>query len=86
MKNNFLKKLSAGVKRNIRIQIIIVFAVSIAIGGILAVFCEYILSGNFNYGYEISEKITSEVASQIEEIDEKTGVNEIQEEIKKLRK
>ncbi|HNV04901.1 MAG: signal transduction histidine-protein kinase BaeS [Euryarchaeota archaeon ADurb.Bin023] len=84
MKNNFLKKLSAGVKRNIRIQIIIVFAVSIAIGGILAVFCEYILSGNFNYGYEISEKITSEVASQIEEIDEKTGVNEIQEEIKEV--
>jgi signal transduction histidine kinase len=84
LKNNFLKKLSAGVKRNIRIQIIIVFAVSIAIGGILAVFCEYILSGNFNYGYEISEKITSEVASQIEEIDEKTGVNEIQEEIKEV--
>lgn len=84
MKNNFLKKLSAGVKRNIRIQIIIVFAVSIAIGGILAVFCEYILSGNFNYGYEISEKITSEVASQIEEIDEITGVNEIQEEIKEV--
>ena len=84
MKNNLFKKLSEAVKKNIRIQIIIVFAVSIAIGGILAVFCEYILSGNFNYGYEISEKITSEVASQIEEIDEKTGVNEIQEEIKEV--
>ncbi|HQO12080.1 MAG TPA: HAMP domain-containing sensor histidine kinase [Petrotogaceae bacterium] len=84
MKNNLFKKLSEAVKKNIRIQIIIVFAVSIVIGGILAVFCEYILSGNFNYGYEISEKITSEVASKIEEIDEKTGIDEVQEEIKKV--